>query len=93
MIKNFKCKETKKIFEQHWSRKFPKTIQRQAMKKLWILHAAPDLEALRIPPSNKLEKLKGNRRNQYSIRINKQWRICFGWSHSDAFDVEIVDYH
>lgn len=63
------------------------------MKKLWMLDGAPDLNALRVPPSNRLEALKGDRKGQYSIRINKQWRICFRWESENAFDVEIVDYH
>ncbi len=63
------------------------------MKKLWMLNAAPDLIALMVPPSNRLERLKGNRKGEYSIRINKQWRICFHWQTGNAFDVEIVDYH
>jgi proteic killer suppression protein len=63
------------------------------MKKLWMLDAAPDLQALRVPPSNRLEALKGDRKGQYSIRINLQYRICFVWDSGDAFDVEIADYH
>jgi len=68
-------------------------MQRNALKKLWMLDAAPDINSLRIPPSNHLEALKGERKGQHSIRINKQWRICFVWQDGDAFDVEIVDYH
>lgn len=64
-----------------------------AMRKLWMLHAATDLNALRVPPANRLEALHGNRKGQHSIRINQQWRVCFCWRHGDAFDVEIVDYH
>jgi len=93
MIETFKCKETKKIFKQEWSRKLPRDIQRPAMKKLWMIHAAPELDTLTVPPSNKLEKLKGDRKQQHSIRINKQWRICFIWRGNHAYDVEIVDYH
>ena len=63
------------------------------MKKLWMLDAAPDLNALRVPPSNRLEALKGDRKGQHNIRINKRWRICFRWESENAFDVEIVDYH
>ena len=63
------------------------------MRKLWMLHAVTDLGELRIPPSNHLEALKGNRRGQYSIRINKQWRICFKWLKGNAYEVAIVDYH
>lgn len=93
MIKSFKCKETRKLYHREKSRKFPQEIQRTALKKLWMLDAAPDLESLKIPPSNRLEALKGDRKGQYSIRINLQYRICFLWESGNAFDVEIVDYH
>jgi len=63
------------------------------MKKLWMLDAAPNFSTLKVPPSNNLEKLKGNRKGQHSIRINKQWRICFLWRTHHAHNVEIVDYH
>lgn len=93
MIKSFKCKDTEMIFNREYSKKFPYEIQRNAMKKLWMLDAAPDLQILRVPPSNHLEALKGKRLGQHSVRINKQWRICFIWKDQDAFEVEIVDYH
>jgi proteic killer suppression protein len=93
MIKSFRSKETEKIYHREYSRKLPLDIQRTATKKLWMMDAAPDLKALRVPPSNHLEALKGDRKGQYSIRINKQWRICFRWESGNAFDVEIVDYH
>jgi proteic killer suppression protein len=93
MIKTFKCKETEKIYNREISKKLPSDIQRTALKKLWMLDAAPDINSLRVPPSNHLEALKGERKGQHSIRINKQWRICFVWNNGDAFDVEIVDYH
>lgn len=93
MIQTFKCKETKKIFHRRFSLKLPQDIQRNAMKKLWMLDATPDIQSLRVPPSNHLEALKGNQEGQYSIRINRQWRICFNWETGNAFDVEIVDYH
>lgn len=93
MIKSFRCRETEKIFNRHFSKKLPQSIQGIAMRKLWILHAAIQLEDLRIPPSNHLEVLKGKRKGQHSIRINKQWRICFKWHKGTALDVEIVDYH
>jgi proteic killer suppression protein len=93
MIKSFKCKETEKIYNRERSKKFLQVMQRLAMKKLWMLDAAPDLNSLRIPPSNHLEALKGDRKGQHSIRINLQYRICFIWDSGDAFDVEIVDYH
>jgi proteic killer suppression protein len=71
----------------------PHDIQRKARVKLEILDAAERLEDLRIPPSNRLEKLSGDRQGQYSIRINDQWRICFEWGDGDAYNVEVVDYH
>ncbi len=93
MIKSFKCKETEKLFHGRFSTRLPQTIQAAAVIKLKITNAASLLETLRIPPSNHLEALCGDREGQYSIRINKQWRICFVWQGSDAFDVEITDYH
>jgi toxin HigB-1 len=93
MISSFKCKETKKIFHGQFARKLPQNIQRIAARKLEQLHAATVLETLRIPPGNRLEALSGDRQGQYSIRINSQWRVCFIWRDSNAFDVEIVDYH
>ena len=93
MIRSFQCKETEKIYYRTRSKKFPADIQRTAMKKLWMIDAAHDLESLRVPPSNHLEVLRGDRKDQYSIRINKQWRICFLWKSGNAFDGEIVDYH
>jgi toxin HigB-1 len=63
------------------------------MKKLWMIDAVPDIKSLRVPPSNHLELLKGDREGQYSIRINMQWRICFTWKSGDAYEIEIVDYH
>ncbi len=93
MIKTFKCKETERLFNGQFSRRLPHDVQRIAARKLEMVNAATELESLRIPPSNRLEALSGDRLGQYSIRINKQWRICFVWYDSDAFDVEIVDYH
>ena len=93
MIKTFKCKETEKLFRGQFSVKLPQAIQRTAAIKLSILNAASVIETLRIPPSNHLEALHHDREGQCSIRINKQWRICFIWQGSDAYDVEIVDYH
>lgn len=93
MIRSFRCKETERIFGGRFSAKLPQAIQRAAALKLTMLHAATVLDTLRIPASNHLEALTGKREGQYSIRINKQWRICFKWQGSDAFDVEIVDYH
>ena len=93
MIKTFKSKETEKIFARNRSRKLPQGIQQTAYRKLRMLNNAIDINDLRIPPANRLEKLKGDREGQYSIRINNQWRICFEWSDGDAANVEIVDYH
>lgn len=93
MIRNFKDKETQKIFERQRSRKLPSEIQQVALRKLRMLNRAETLQDLRVPPGNRLERLTGNREGQYSIRINNQWRICFKWEEGDAIDVEIVDYH
>lgn len=93
MIKSFRDKETEKIFNRLFSRKLPQNIQHIARRKLVILDAAPELNALRIPPGNKLESLKRERKDQHSIRINDQWRICFNWKTGDAYNVEITDYH
>ena len=93
MIKDFRCKDTQRFFERQPTRRFPRHLHRVALRKLVILDAAVALEELRVPPSNRLERLKGDRKGQYSIRINDQWRICFKWSRGDAYAVEIVDYH
>lgn len=93
MIKSFRCKETEKLFHGRFSAKLSQTIQRAAAIKLKVLNAASVLETLRIQPSNNLEALHHDREGQHSIRINQQWRICFVWKGSDAYDVEIVDYH
>lgn len=93
MIRTFKSKETEKVFQRTFSRKLPLDIQKSAMRKLWMLDAATDMNALRIPPSNHLEALHEDREGQHSIRINKQWRICFEWREGNAYNVEIVDYH
>ena len=93
MIKSFKCKETEKLFHGRFSARLPQAIQRTAAIKLKMLNAATVLDTLRIPPSNYLEALRADREGQHSIRINKQWRICFVWQGNDAYDVEIVDYH
>lgn len=93
MILSFACKETEGLWEGKASRKLPHDVQDRAFRKLRQLNAARSLEDLREPPSNHLEILKGNRKGQMSIRINKQWRVCFVWEGSDATYVEIVDYH
>ncbi|WP_313933685.1 MULTISPECIES: type II toxin-antitoxin system RelE/ParE family toxin [unclassified Phormidium] len=93
LIRSFRDKETQKIFERQRSRKLPPDIQQVALRKLRMLNNAETLQDLRIPPANRLERLVGNRANQYSIRVNDQWRICFVWQDGKALDVEIVDYH
>jgi proteic killer suppression protein len=93
MIQSFRCNETKKIFHRELSRKFPVDVQERAFMKLNAIDAAIETKDLRFPPSNRLEALKGNRKGQWSIRINDQWRICFKWLDGHAEDVEIVDYH
>jgi len=93
MIKTFACKETEKLFRGYFSARLPQDVQRVAQRKLKQLGAAATLEFLRAPPGNRLEQLSGDRNNQWSIRINDQWRICFLWKDGNAFEVEIVDYH
>jgi toxin HigB-1 len=93
MIMTFRDKETEKIFNRLLSTKLPRDIQYVARRKLVILDAATELNALRVPPGNRLESLRGNRKGQHSIRINDQWRICFKWKAGGAYDVEIIDYH
>lgn len=93
MIKSFACRETEKVFHRGSVRKLPREIQPRAPMRLMRIDAAVRIEDLRLPPSNRLEPLRGNRKGQWSIRINEQWRICFRFESSDAFDVEIVDDH
>ena len=93
MIESFASDETKKIFLGKVSTKLPDDIQRTARRKLIYLDDAENLKDLLAPPGNRLEKLKGERAGQYSVRINDQWRICFSWVDNKARDVEIVDYH
>ena len=93
MIRSFRDAETKTIWQGIRSRKLPPDIQSVALRKLMMMHRARVLQDLRVPPANRLEPLKGGRAGQWSIRINRQWRICFRWQEGDAYDVEIVDYH
>jgi toxin HigB-1 len=93
MIRSFRNKETQEIFQGRFVKGVDGQIQQRAREKLKYLDSAADLRDLLIPPSNMLEVLKGDRKGQYSLRINKQWRVCFKWKDNDAFDVEIVDYH
>jgi proteic killer suppression protein len=93
MIQSFGDKETERLFRRENVKSYPPSIRRPALRKLILLDAAESLDDLRVPPGNRLEKLRGRRAAQHSIRINDQWRICFRWQSGDAYDVEIVDYH
>jgi proteic killer suppression protein len=90
---NFRNEDSRKVFERRHSRRLPEAIQRVAHRKLLQLHAATRIGTLRVPPANRLERLKGDRAGQYSIRINRQWRVCFDWRDGNAYSVEITDYH
>ena len=92
MIRSFKCKKTEALFQDKLVKNF-KTIEKAARRKLLLLHMSKNLEDLRSPPNNRLEGLKGNRKGQFSIRINSQFRICFEWDGKDSWSVEIIDYH
>ena len=92
MIHSFLCPDSEALFRSQTVPRF-RNIERVARRKLLQLHAAVVLTDLRIPPGNQLEALKGERKNQYSIRINDQWRVCFVWREDGAHQVEIVDYH
>ena len=93
MIRSFGDKETEKIWNGIVSRKLPFDIQNVARRKLRMINSSQDINDLRIPPANRLEKLKGNLSSFHSIRINNQWRIIFEWKNDDAYEVTIVDYH
>ena len=93
MIISFRNKETEKIWNGIVSKKLPREIQEIARRKLRMINNSVDIADLRIPPANRLEKLKGDLKEFYSIRINNQWRIVFKWENGNAFEVEIVDYH
>jgi proteic killer suppression protein len=93
VLQSFGDKDTERIWRRERSRKFDQPTQRAALRKLLIMDAAETLDDLRVPPGNRLEKLRGDRAGQHSIRINEQWRICFRWSAAGPQDVEIVDYH
>jgi proteic killer suppression protein len=93
MIKSFKDQEAEKIYTREGSKKLPGDIQQVALRKLRMINNANNLNDLKIPPANRLEKLKGDRKDQHSVRINDQWRICFAWRDGDVFEVEITDYH
>ncbi len=93
MIKGFADKETRKVWERKRSKVVPPDLQRKALQELSQIHFAEDLNDLRVPPGNRLEKLSGGRAGQHSIRINQQYRVAFVWEDGDAYEVEIVDYH
>jgi len=93
MIKSFRDRVTERLFQREHIRRLPPRLLRGALKKLLILDAAERLEDLRLPPGNRLEKLKGDRAGQHSIRINDQWRVCFRWRDGNVYDVELEDYH
>ena len=93
MIQDFSCKETEKIWNGLYSKKFPDDMQERALRKLRMIDAAVVLDDLKNPPGNRLEALKGDRSEQMSIRVNQRWRICFRWDQGKAIDVHIVDYH
>jgi toxin HigB-1 len=92
VIRSFRCADSERLFQREAVRRF-KSIERQALRKLDMLDAAPDIRTLATLPGNRLEALKGDRKGQYSIRVNEQWRICFVWLEGHAYEVEIVDYH
>jgi toxin HigB-1 len=93
MIRSFGTADTERLFRRDPVRRWSADLQRAALRKLVVLDAAESLDDLRVPPGNRLEKLSGSHAGQHSIRVNDQWRVCFRWRGSDAFDVEITDYH
>lgn len=93
MIRGFKGKDAERIWSEQFVKSFDRNVQRAVLRKLELLHAAACVEDLRVPPGNRLERLKGGRAGQHSIRVNDQWRICFVWKDGGAEDVEVVDYH
>jgi proteic killer suppression protein len=93
VIRSFRDKVTGRIWNEQYVKTIDRTVQRAALRKLELIHAAKDVEDLRIPPGNRLEQLSGGRKGQHSIRVNAQWRICFVWTQGGAEDVEFVDYH
>ena len=93
MIRSFKDRETERIYNQEWSAKFPGDLQARALKKLLLIDAAESERDLRSPPGNRLERLRGDRRGELSVRISRQWRICFRFEGGNAYDVGIEDYH
>ena len=93
VIRSFGSRDTERIWHEQYVKHVDRTVQRATMRKLELIHAARDVEDLRIPPGDRLERLRGDLRGQYSIRVNAQWRLCFVWRDGGADDVELVDYH
>ena len=93
MIRSFGSKDTERIWHEQYVKRIDRSVQRAALRKLELIHAAKEVEDLRIPPGNRLEQLVGDRRGQHSIRVNAQWRLCFIWKEGGAEYVELVDYH
>jgi proteic killer suppression protein len=93
VIRSWNDRDAEALFNRRRSRRLPADLQRTALRKLRMLDSAVRLDDLRIPPANRLEKLKGSREGQWSIRINDQWRVCFEWKDGESYGVEIVDYH
>jgi toxin HigB-1 len=93
MIRTFRDRDTERLAGRQRVKRWPPELSKAALRKLRMLDAAAELIDLRVPPGNRLERLKGDRQGQHSIRINDQWRICFRWEAGNAYDVEIVDYH
>jgi len=93
VIRSFGSKDTERIWHEQYVKRVDRNVQRAVLRKLELIHAAKDVEDLRVPPGNRLERLVGDRRGQHSIRVNAQWRLCFVWRNGGAEDVELVDYH
>jgi proteic killer suppression protein len=93
LIKTFRDAETERLWKQERSRRIPASIHKAVLRKLQMLNAAGVLDDLAVPPGNRLERLKGSREGQHSIRVNDQYRVCFNWREGNAYEVEITDYH
>jgi proteic killer suppression protein len=93
VIRSFRDRDTERLARREPVRRWGPDVRRLALRKLRMLDAAVSLDDLRVPPGNRLEKLRGDRAGQWSVRVNDQWRLCFEWRESDAYDVELVDYH
>ena len=93
MIRSFGSKDTERIWNEQYAKRVDRAVQRVTLRKLELIHAAKDVDDLRVPPGNRLERLVGDRRGQHSIRVNAQWRLCFVWRDGGAEDVELVADH